>query len=47
MSSYCILCRKVTDDVNPVKVTLSNGRKAIKSTCAICGTKKSKFVSSA
>ena len=39
MLSYCLKCKKNTESINP-KVS----KTMILSTCAICGSKKSKFI---
>ena len=39
MLSYCLKCKRNTESINP-KVS----RTMILSTCAICGSKKSKFI---
>ena len=44
MLSYCLKCKKNTESVNPIVSTTSNGRTMILSKCAICGSKKSKFI---
>ena len=41
--SYCFKCRRNTESINP-KVSKTTNGKAIISTCAICGSKKSKFI---
>ena len=43
MLSYCLKCRRNTESINP-KVKTTNGKAMILSTCAICGSKKSKFI---
>ena len=43
MKSYCLKCRKDTENINPRVSNTSNGRKTILSKCAICGSKKSRF----
>ena len=45
MLSYCLKCKKNTESVNPRVSATSNGRTMI-SKCAICGSKKSKFIKS-
>ena len=42
MKSYCLKCRK--DNINPRVSNTSNGRTMILSKCAICGSKKSRFI---
>ena len=44
MKSYCLKCRKDTDNINPRVSNTSNGRTMILSKYAICGSKKSKFI---
>ena len=44
MKSYCLKCRKDTENINPRVSNTSNGRKTILSKCAICGSKKSRFI---
>ena len=44
MKSYCLKCRKDTENINPGVSNTSNGRTMILSKCAICGSKKSRFI---
>ena len=44
MESYCVKCRKYRKNVNPQVSSTSNGKMMILSKCAICGSKKSKFI---
>ena len=44
MKSYCLKCRKNTENVNPRVSKTSNGRAMVLSKCAICGSKKSRFI---
>ena len=44
MESYCLKCRKNTKNIDPKVSGTSNGRTMILSKCAICGTKKSRFI---
>ena len=44
MESYCLKCRKYTKNINPQVSCTSNGKMTILSKCAICGSKKSKFI---
>ena len=46
MKSYCLKCRENTENINPKVLTSSNGRVMILSKCAICGSKKSRFIKS-
>ena len=43
MKSYCLKCKKDTENINPRVSNISNGRTTILSKCAICGSKKSRF----
>ena len=42
--TFCLHCQKKTKDVAPKIVKTKNGGRRLKSTCAVCGTKKSEFV---
>ena len=44
MKSYCLKCRKDTENINPRVSNTSNGRTMVLSKCAICGSKKSRFI---
>ena len=44
MKSYCLRCRKNTENINPRFSETSNGRTIILSKCAICGSKKPRFI---
>ena len=44
MKSYLLKCRKDTDNVNPKISKTSNGRTMVLSNCAICNSKKSRFI---
>ena len=44
MKSYCLKCRKDTENINPRVSKTSNNRTMIISKCAICSSKKSKFI---
>ena len=44
MKSYFLKCRKDTDNVNPKISKTSNGRTMVLSNCAICNSKKSRFI---
>ena len=44
MRSYCLKCRKDTENINPRVSNTSNGKTMILSKCAICGSKKSRFI---
>ena len=44
MKSYCLRCRKNTENINPSVSKTSNGRTMVLSKCAICDSKKSRFI---
>ena len=44
MKSYCLKCRKDTENINPKVSKTSNNRTMLLSKCAICGSKKSRFI---
>ena len=39
MLSYCLKCKKSTENIDPVVSKTSNGRTILSSKCAICGNK--------
>ena len=43
MKSYCLKCRKDTENVSNISST-SNGKVMILSKCESCGSKKSRFI---
>ena len=45
MNTYCLKCKKSTKDINSKGVITKNKKYLVKSTCNICKSKKSKFVS--
>ena len=44
MRTYCLACRKHTNDTGSKKVIMTNGVIRSKSRCAICNNKKSEFL---
>ena len=42
--SYCLKCRKNIESINPKISKTTNGKTMILSKCAICSSKKSKFI---
>ena len=42
--TYCLVCRKYTKNINPKIVKNRPNRSMIQSNCAICGSKKSRFI---
>ena len=41
---HCLKYRKDTENINPKISKTSNGRTMVLSKCAICGSKKSRFI---
>ena len=44
MISYCLKCIKNTENINPRVSKTSNGKTMLLSKCAICDSKKSRFI---
>ena len=44
MLTYCVKCRKDTEDIDPKMVRTKNDRLIMQSKCPVCGIKKSRFV---
>ena len=44
MKSYCLKSRKTTENINQRVSKTSNGRTMVLTKCAICGSKKSRFI---
>ena len=44
IKSYCLNCKKDTENINPRVSNTSNGRTMILSKYAICESKKSRFI---
>ena len=44
MKTYCMKCRKVTENIDPKIVRTKNNRLVMQSKCSACGFKKSRFV---
>ena len=44
MLSYCFKCRRNTESINPKVSKTTSGKAVILSTCAVCGSKKSKVI---
>ena len=44
MLSNCLKCKRNTESINPKVLKTTNGKALILSKCAICGSKKSKFI---
>ena len=44
MKTYCVKCRKDTENINPKMVRTKNNILIMQSKCPVCGIKKSRFV---
>ena len=44
MKSYCLKCRKDTENINPKILKTSNNRTMVLPNCKICGGKKSRSI---
>ena len=44
MKTYCVNCRKDTENIDPKMVRTKNNRLVMQSKCSVCGIKKSRFV---
>ena len=44
MKSYCLKCRKDTENINRKVSSFSKSKTMILSKCAMCGGKKSRFI---
>ena len=44
MEWYCLKCKKYKKNIDPKVLSTNNNRLIILSKCAICGSKKSKFI---
>ena len=45
MNTYCLKCKKQTNDLNSKGFITKNKKYVVKSICSICKSKKSKFIS--
>ena len=44
MTTYCVKCRKDTENIDPKIVRTKTNRLVMQSKCSVCGIKKSRFV---
>ena len=44
MKTYCVKCKKDTENIDPKIVRTKNNRLVMQSKCFVCGIKKSRFV---
>ena len=42
--TYCLVCKKYTENTNPKIVRNRQNRLMILSNCSVCGSKKSRFI---
>ena len=44
MKTYCVECRKDTENIDPKMVRTKNNRLVMQSKCSVYGVKKSRFI---
>ena len=44
MKTYCVKCKKDTENIDPKIFKTKNNRLTMQSKCSVCKTKKSRFV---
>ena len=44
MKTYCVSCKKDTENKNPKVFKTKNKRLMLKSVCSVCGNKKTRFI---
>ena len=44
MKTYCVKCRRNTENIDPKMIRTKNNRLIMQSKCPVCGIKKSRFV---
>ena len=44
MQTYCLNCKKDTENINSKVIKTKYGRSMLLSECALCGNKKNKFI---
>ena len=44
MKTYCVKCRKDTENIDPKIVRTKNNRLVMQSKCSVCGIQKSRFI---
>ena len=44
MKTYCIKCKKDTENIDPKLVRTKNNRLVMQLKCSVCGIKKSRFL---
>ena len=44
MKTYCVKCKRDTENIGPKMVRTKNNRLVMQTKCSVCGMKKSRFV---
>ena len=44
MKTYCVRCKKDTENIDPIMFRTKNNKLIMQSKCSVCGIKKSRFV---
>ena len=44
IKTYCLKCKKGTDNIDPKMFKTKNNRLVIQSKCSVCNNKKSRFI---
>ena len=44
MKTYCVKCRKDTENIDPKIIRAKNNRLIMQSKCSVCGIQKSRFI---
>ena len=44
MKTYCVKCKKDTENIDPKIVRTKNNRLVMRSKCSVCGIRKSRFI---
>ena len=44
MNTYCVKCKKDTENIDPKMFRTKNNRLVMQSKCSVCGIKKSRFI---
>ena len=44
MKTYCLKCKKDTDNIDPKMFRTKNNRLLMQSKCSVCNNKKSRFI---
>ena len=45
MKTYCLVCKKNTEDKDAKAIKTKNCRLVLSSKCSVCGNKKTRFIS--